>query len=143
MKRCHQALCAFLPAAALAVAALHAHAVEPQAALGAPATKAMAGAYRGIYDVRRNFDFDGNARADRPKFELLRGRDAQTDFAGAANPRPLAAGEPLKRDAVVRWSLPGPAHPTAWFGWAAASSIADNRKGEPSGFAEFGVSWSF
>lgn len=143
MKRCHQALRAFrLPVAALAIAALHAHATEPGAPPEAPAIEALAGAYKGTYDVRRNFDLGRADRADRAKLEPLRGRDGKTDFASAANHQPFAAGEPPKRDAVVRWSLPGPARPTAWVGWVAGSGD-DNRKGGRPGFAEFGVSWSF
>lgn len=143
MKRCHQALRAFrLPVAVLAIAALHAHAAEPEAPPEALATQALAGAYQGSSDLRRTFDLGRDARGEGAKLEPLRGRAGKADFASAVSHQPVAAGEPPKRDAGVRWSLLGPARPTLWIGWEASNGDG-NGKGERSGFAEFGVGWTF
>lgn len=75
----------------------------------------------------------------------LRGHYWKTDLASAGDHQLVAAGEHLKRvdagalDVGVLWSLSGPAHPTAWLGWAAGSGDGNDADDHDHNFRQTGL----
>lgn len=106
----------------------------------------LAGEYEGTHDGRFNFNFnfdlDRADRADRAELEQelklegdsvvdtwrqsgtkQRQNALERDQAWGFRRSPAATSGwlPVLAKSVFLWSLPGPARPTAWFGWAAGS----------------------